>query len=520
MILRKPYAFLIKNFRIIHIVLTFLMIYVVYKYNNIAKFIQNYIDNIANTQVATSYVGLLMFLAVILIIGINITLYILMRYKKKPKLLYLFTSIAYFIIFVGLFIVLYNFKNMEIDILDPKTIRLLRDIVNIILYPQYIFILAMIVRALGFDIKKFNFASDIDEMNIDITDDEEVELTIGVDPEVLKTKGRRRLREFKYYVLENKVFVFTILGVIGFITIISIILNVRIFYKVYKENDNVPISTFNINVLDSYITTKNDNGEDIGYNDTSYVIVKFKTKLLYDLDYDTTLDLNKILLNTGGEKYVPITKYYDSFKAIGIGYKNQLLTYDNEKTYILVYSIPNSVIKKSKTIQYEGGFEQDGKIFVPKVIKIRIKPTNIDEVNYKEEKLVGEITSFDDSSIKGNIKVSEYDLKDKFIYEYNYCIKEECVLKSSDIIGGYKKLILKLNIENNLENIDTYTLGENFIKVKYTINGQEYTSSLKNKTPTSSKSTLYLEVEEKIKEANNIYVEINIRDKIVKYVLK
>ena len=186
----------------------------------------------------------------------------------------------------------------------------------------------------------------------------------------------------------------------------------------------------------------------------------------------------------------------------------------------MVYSIPNSVIKKSKTIQYEGGFEQDGKIFVPKVIKIRIKPTNIDEVNYKEEKLVGEITSFDDSSIKGNIKVSEYDLKDKFIYEYNYCIKEECVLKSSDIIGGYKKLILKLNIENNLENIDTYTLGENFIKVKYTINGQEYTSSLKNKTPTSSKSTLYLEVEEKIKEANNIYVEINIRDKIVKYVLK
>ena len=72
MILRKPYAFLIKNFRIIHFVLTFLMIYVVYKYNNIAKFIQNYIDNIANTQVATSYVGLLTFLAVILIIGINI----------------------------------------------------------------------------------------------------------------------------------------------------------------------------------------------------------------------------------------------------------------------------------------------------------------------------------------------------------------------------------------------------------------------------------------------------------------
>ena len=117
------------------------------------------------------------------------------------------------------------------------------------------------------------------------------------------------------------------------------------------------------------------------------------------------------------------------------------------------------------------------------------------------EKLINNIDGAE-IILKDDYKIQKLYKENKIIYEYNYCIKEECVLKSSDIIGGYKKLILKLNIENNLENIDTYTLGENFIKVKYTINGQEYTSSLKNKTPTSSKSTLYLEVEEKIKEAN------------------
>ena len=50
MILRKPYAFLIKNFKIIHLVLTVLMIYIIYRLNGISKFIYNYIDNVANSS--------------------------------------------------------------------------------------------------------------------------------------------------------------------------------------------------------------------------------------------------------------------------------------------------------------------------------------------------------------------------------------------------------------------------------------------------------------------------------------
>ena len=69
MILRKPYAFLIKNFKIIHLILSIRMIYVVYKMSNIANFISDYINNIANSNIATSYIGGLLFLS-ILIIGI------------------------------------------------------------------------------------------------------------------------------------------------------------------------------------------------------------------------------------------------------------------------------------------------------------------------------------------------------------------------------------------------------------------------------------------------------------------
>ena len=87
MILRKPYAFLIKKFKIIHLILSLLMIYVAYKINSILNFIYDYINNIANVNIASSYINFILFLAVVFIIIISLILYILMRYKKKPKLL-------------------------------------------------------------------------------------------------------------------------------------------------------------------------------------------------------------------------------------------------------------------------------------------------------------------------------------------------------------------------------------------------------------------------------------------------
>lgn len=297
MILRKPYAFLIKNFKIIHLILSIIMIYVVYKMGNISGFINDYINNIANTRIATSYIGGLIFLATIVIIGISVSLYILMKYKNKPKLLYLITSITYSIILIVLFYLLLSFQTIEKEVLDPKTIRLLRDIVNMVKYPEYVFIVIMLVRSLGFDIKRFDFKSDIEEMNIDVSDNEEVELSVGIDTEKIKTRGRRTIREFKYYVLENKVFVYTIVGVILGIIVISLIVNINFINKVYKEGDNINTSYFTMNIVDSYITSKKDNGDKIIDNDTSFVIIRMNVKSLYDYKY--TLDTEDFLLVTG-----------------------------------------------------------------------------------------------------------------------------------------------------------------------------------------------------------------------------
>lgn len=518
MILRKPYAFLIKNFKIIHLILSIIMIYVVYKMGNISGFINDYINNIANTRIATSYIGGLIFLATIVIIGISVSLYILMKYKNKPKLLYLITSITYSIILIVLFYLLLSFQTIEKEVLDPKTIRLLRDIVNIVKYPEYVFIVIMLVRTLGFDIKRFDFKSDIEEMNIDVSDNEEVELSVGIDTEKIKTRGRRTIREFKYYVLENKVFVYTIVGVILGIIVISLIVNINFINKVYKEGDNINTSYFTMNIVDSYITSKKDNGDKIIDNDTSFVIIRMNVKSLYDYKY--TLDTEDFLLVTGGNTYIPVLKYYDYFKLIGNGYKNQKLSYDETKTYILVYNIPNSVLNKSKIIRYEEGFEYVKKKFMANTKKIRIKPENLDKQDFEGDYKISNAIDFNNSLLKGSLKINSYEIGSEFVYNYNYCLKGNCSEMSSKINSNFDSILLKLDVESSIENYSNYEFTNTFIKVKYKKDDKEYTSDLDNKTPTSATSTMYLDVDREIKDADSIWLEINIRNKSYKYIIK
>ena len=45
MILKKPYAFLIKNFRLIHLILTIPLIYITYKTTAVSNFFREYVSN-------------------------------------------------------------------------------------------------------------------------------------------------------------------------------------------------------------------------------------------------------------------------------------------------------------------------------------------------------------------------------------------------------------------------------------------------------------------------------------------
>ena len=93
MILRKPYALLIKHFRLIHGVLLALITYLLYRTNIILRFLQEYIstDEIITGKDFTGelFNSLMFSLPFVVIIFFLILLWV-MIYKKKKKLYYIY----------------------------------------------------------------------------------------------------------------------------------------------------------------------------------------------------------------------------------------------------------------------------------------------------------------------------------------------------------------------------------------------------------------------------------------------
>ena len=90
MILKKPYAFLIKHFRIIHLLLLLPMIYLIIKTKTIVSFFSSYVaydysfsfTNILS-GLASNYINIFMYVAVIVILTVLIALYFLLQNKEK-----------------------------------------------------------------------------------------------------------------------------------------------------------------------------------------------------------------------------------------------------------------------------------------------------------------------------------------------------------------------------------------------------------------------------------------------------
>ena len=99
MVLRKPYAFLIKHFKIIHLILCIPLVYLIIKTGAITSFFSDYVK--ANyytnlTNIAGSYINYFMYLAILVILLLVLAVYFLMRQKKKNSKFYLFLMLYYF----------------------------------------------------------------------------------------------------------------------------------------------------------------------------------------------------------------------------------------------------------------------------------------------------------------------------------------------------------------------------------------------------------------------------------------
>ncbi len=452
MILKKPYAFLIKYFRIIHIGLALFIILSMNNFSKITKFFNSYVKN-DNQIVAKSFsrFNLIAYIFIIIIIVFSLLMFILMKKKKKPVLFYLAIFIYYIILLIAVIVADNTIKLLTETVLTQQASRIYRDIFLIVSLPQYYFLVTSIIRGVGFDIKKFNFHKDLKELEIESADNEEFEFLVGIDTQLYKRKVRRALRELKYYLLENKIFIFAI----GLIVLVPIILyvfiNVNFINKTYKIGNTAKGGTFNYKLVSAYQTNLNYNGKIINKN-KKFIILEFEIKNLTSIS--KKIDNISMYLQSGKKKYYNKPSLKSHFLDIGNVYNNENIPANSIKNYIFVFEIENNNKNKIHYLNILNNIKFKDEKEIYDYSKFKIKPINLDIKPKEIEHQLNENIRLE-NKIFNNSTIMFKEIELVSTYEYSY---EEC---KNNVCSTIKDIITPKSTTTNNLLILTYDLKLN-----------------------------------------------------------
>ena len=121
MIIKKPYAFILKHFRLIHLLLLIPMFFLVTQTREIITFFREYAANDytlgASTEMlsslASNYINIFMYIAVIIIMVVLIFLSIVLQRKEKPTKFYNISIVYYLVMFILITVSFTIFRAIE-----------------------------------------------------------------------------------------------------------------------------------------------------------------------------------------------------------------------------------------------------------------------------------------------------------------------------------------------------------------------------------------------------------------------
>lgn len=325
MILRKPYAFLIKHFRLIHLIITALLIWLLMINRGIYRYLNLVIKDSVNRYDVLSYINYGVYILIFLAILLCAAIYYLFKYKDKPRRIYIFTIVGYVIIAIFTVVLFTYMRGFLSSVVEQKSIRFYRDTLLVTLLFQVYIVIVMFIRGLGFDIKKFDFNKDAQELNLNESDSEEIEVNTKIDTTNIMRSVRKTGRELSYFFSEFKIYILVILG------IVLIILGYRgynyfnVKYRVYGENVVVG-STYNLKVNNSYYV------ED---NNKYYVIVDFAISKYGKPD---KFNIGNLKLKIDNKEYTARKNICYKYSKYGTCYKSQYIR-NESSNYILVFEV-------------------------------------------------------------------------------------------------------------------------------------------------------------------------------------
>lgn len=524
-ILKKPYAFLIKNFRIIHLILTIFIGYLIFKTYNLYSFFSRYVGNVYSTltdATPSNYITVFMFLISIVIIVFSLAMFMLMRKKEKPKTLYVNLSIYYILYFIGLIMYFVLFRSMEAHQLTIRNAMIIRDLTLIIMLPQIVLLVFSSIRAVGFDIRKFNFNKDLKELDIHEEDNEEFEFVLGVDSYKYARYIRRRIREFKYYILENK-FMFTVLMSLTFAVLLIItILNFTVYNRVYGKNQRVNANNMTLQVTNSYLTNMDYRGNEIAEGKYFLIVnILFKN----DSGQSNVLEMQNYQLLAKSGKITPSLSRSIHFVDFGPGYSKEKIPNGASKEYILVYELEKKDVANKYTLRVVDSVEYKAGTMNSKHKNFALKPTKYLDMEDIGRYNLGETVNMYDSILNNSsLMIDSFEFRNKITYKYEACIRTNCTDKTDVINADVSKSKTLLVLTGKLDIDKTSSFSKNakktmsffdaFVQIRF----DNKIAPVENVTPQSITDRFILSVDENIGKAQNIDLIITIRNK--KYTLK
>lgn len=534
MIFRKPYAILIKYFKLIHAVLSVLMILLALNLYSMYQFINSYLEQGFFQQivgVVAKEFKSIAFFWLFLILAIASLISFLLRHKEKPTKLYLIIIIFYLTTLVPLILSLVGIDSIQFDQANVQFLSITKDLLMLYSYLSVIFILMIISRAVGFNLKKFNFQKDLAELAIDEKDREEFEVDLELDAEDFQTKLRRRLRLFSYVYQENKTF-FKIL-IIGFMALIifSFYLYFGVINKIYSENSNFKADNFRLRVLDSYQLKTSSSGSLIS-QENFFVIVNLRIQNLSQ--EDRALNYENIYLNVVGQEKLEIhLANLDQLAEFGYPYYPETILKTNEVyDYFFVYKVPNEYEQITMRLDVLDKINK-----TENIVNYKYKTVNLKTKDLKKEKLIStkkleEELSLEKSLLKDTkIKINNLEIAEKFYhkyFQYNSFTKEQDEL--TKVIKAKKtnrapKAVAKIEYELtqapgvNPKAYDKFF--ERYSRITYYLKDKEYQNTEVLYSLDSIKGQYeYIEIPEDVLKADKIYLDIVIRDSKYRYLIK
>lgn len=521
MILKKPYAFFIKIFKPIHIVLALLITYLIFNTNRILSFFSQYIysnESVVGQSLKEELVLKSLFIIPIVLIIFSLIFLGIMFNKRKPIAFYVINIFEFLVILV-ITIYISNFLGiMEQSIVSIKIVKLNHDLVLINMVLEVISFILLIIRGLGLNFKKFNFDSDITKFDIDEKDREEFELNINIDLDITKRNRKRKLRYLKYFYKENKLIINSLI-VLFIISISTFLVYFSINSKDFKSEGVVyAMKKFSFKVNNTIILNENFAGEKITDNYLVVVSVELQSNL-----NSVSLFLKDFSLEAAEEILPVSTEYKESLIDIGVSYEESILKREFTN-YIFTFEISEKYLNNDLYFIYN---EEGVKT------KIKLNPQSLSINELVVNKKLTEIMNFEESLGKIEFKINSFDIKDKFLIKYNYCVSDnDCVLSKeyikASIDENFDKYVLKLDVEffnnSNVDAVNFYEFFNDFGSIHYKKGETWYLQKskfeeLKSKK-VDNKNNVYMGINSNILNSDSIKLVFNIRGSKYQYLLK